>query len=73
MQAKQQQQKTKNKKTKTVRKNRLAQVEVLEYLEYSVRKRELWAHRGLSKYLSKMISLGQLIAETARWSGLLGL
>ena len=55
-----------------VPKKRLAQVKVLEYLEYSVRKGESGAHRSLSKYLSKMISMGQLITETARRSKLLG-
>ena len=48
-------------------------MEVLEYLKYSVRKGESRAHRSLFKYLSRMISMGQLIAETARRSGLLGL
>ena len=62
-------------KEKTIRKKRLAQVEVLEYLEYSARKGESQAHRSLSKFLStcRMISMGQLIAETARRSGLIGL
>ena len=42
-------------------------------LEVIGAKGESRAHRRLSKYLSRMISMGQLIAETARRSGLLGL
>ena len=61
------------KEKKVVRKKSLGRVELLEYLEFSLLRGELRAHRSLSKYLSRMITMGQLIAETARRSGSLGL